>query len=331
MDPGVPLVVSQVNPDDLAWHEGIIANPNCSTMQLAPVLMALRDSVGIERVVVDTYQSVSGTGADAIAELEGQIQAHVDGGRRSSRRLPAPDRVQRAARDRRLPRQRLHEGGVEGRHREPQDPPPAGPPDLVHGRPRPGLRQPLRGGPRRDARPDHAGSRARAVRGRPRRRRPGRPVDARRTRSRPRPPGRDEIFVGRVRQDPSIAGRSRASRSGSSPTTCARARPRTPSRSPSCCRARAGSARRGPWRRRSTPGRGAPRPRRDRCRAPRGARGDRRGGPGLHAAAGSRDPDQGRARARAIPTPRSCSSARARARTRTARAGRSWAGPATCS
>jgi aspartate-semialdehyde dehydrogenase len=79
MDENVPLVVSQVNPDDLAWHEGIIANPNCSTMQLAPVLMALRDSVGIERVVVDTYQSVSGTGADAIAELEGQIRAHVAG------------------------------------------------------------------------------------------------------------------------------------------------------------------------------------------------------------------------------------------------------------
>ncbi|HEY0444392.1 MAG TPA: aspartate-semialdehyde dehydrogenase, partial [Candidatus Limnocylindrales bacterium] len=79
MDAGVPLVVSQVNPDDLAWHDGIVANPNCSTMQLVPVLMALRDSVGIERVVVDTYQSVSGTGADAVTELESQIKAHVEG------------------------------------------------------------------------------------------------------------------------------------------------------------------------------------------------------------------------------------------------------------
>src|SRR3954447_15948140 len=79
MDPTVPLVVSQVNPDDLEGHTAIIANPNCSTMQLAPVLMALRDSVGRERVVVDTYQSVSGTGADAIAEREGQIRAHVQG------------------------------------------------------------------------------------------------------------------------------------------------------------------------------------------------------------------------------------------------------------
>jgi aspartate-semialdehyde dehydrogenase len=79
MDPQVPLVVSQVNPDDLEGHPGIIANPNCSTMQLVPVLMALRDSVGLERVVVDTYQAVSGTGGAAIRELEGQVRAHVAG------------------------------------------------------------------------------------------------------------------------------------------------------------------------------------------------------------------------------------------------------------
>jgi aspartate-semialdehyde dehydrogenase len=77
MDPAVPLVVSQVNADDLAWHEGIIANPNCSTMQLVPPLMALRDAVGLERVVVDTYQAVSGTGGKAITELQAQIEAHV--------------------------------------------------------------------------------------------------------------------------------------------------------------------------------------------------------------------------------------------------------------
>jgi aspartate-semialdehyde dehydrogenase len=79
MDPTIPLVVSQVNPADLEGHAGIIANPNCSTMQMAPILMALRDSVGLERVVADTYQSVSGTGADAMAELESQIRAHVTG------------------------------------------------------------------------------------------------------------------------------------------------------------------------------------------------------------------------------------------------------------
>ena len=90
MDPNVPLVVSQVNPDDLAGHEGIIANPNCSTMQLVPVLMALRDTVGIERVIVDTYQSVSGTGAEAIAELEGQIRAHVAGEPKHASVYPHP-------------------------------------------------------------------------------------------------------------------------------------------------------------------------------------------------------------------------------------------------
>ncbi len=79
MDPNVPLVVSQVNPDDLERHEGIIANPNCSTMQLVPVLMALRDAVGLERVVVDTYQAVSGTGGKAIKELQAQLEAHVGG------------------------------------------------------------------------------------------------------------------------------------------------------------------------------------------------------------------------------------------------------------
>ncbi|CAN5580042.1 aspartate-semialdehyde dehydrogenase [soil metagenome] len=79
MDPAVPLVVSQVNPDDLAWHEGIIANPNCSTMQLVPPLMALRDAVGLERVIVDTYQAVSGTGGKAIKELQAQVEAHVAG------------------------------------------------------------------------------------------------------------------------------------------------------------------------------------------------------------------------------------------------------------
>jgi len=90
MEPAVPLVVSQVNPEDLAAHEGIIANPNCSTMQLVPVLMALRDSVGLERVIVDTYQSVSGTGAKALAELEGQVRAHVAGEPKTATVYPHP-------------------------------------------------------------------------------------------------------------------------------------------------------------------------------------------------------------------------------------------------
>jgi aspartate-semialdehyde dehydrogenase len=90
MDPDVPLVVSQVNPEDLEGHHGIIANPNCSTMQLVPPLMALRDAVGLERVIVDTYQSVSGTGAEAIAELEDQLRAHVAGEPKSATVYPHP-------------------------------------------------------------------------------------------------------------------------------------------------------------------------------------------------------------------------------------------------
>ena len=90
MDPAVPLVVQQVNPDDLESHEGIVANPNCSTMQLVPILMALRDAVGLERVVVDTYQAVAGTGAEAIAELEGQIAAHVAGTSKEATVYPHP-------------------------------------------------------------------------------------------------------------------------------------------------------------------------------------------------------------------------------------------------
>jgi aspartate-semialdehyde dehydrogenase len=91
MDPGVPLVIPEVNPRDVAEHEGIIANPNCSTMQLAPLLKVLHDRVGLERVIVDTYQAVSGTGADAVAELEDQIQAHVE--RRDAQPAVYPHRI----------------------------------------------------------------------------------------------------------------------------------------------------------------------------------------------------------------------------------------------
>jgi aspartate-semialdehyde dehydrogenase len=79
MEPGVPLVVAGVNDEDASDHEGIIANPNCSTMQLMPLFKALRDSVGMERVIVDTYQAVSGSGNKAVLELEDQVKAHIAG------------------------------------------------------------------------------------------------------------------------------------------------------------------------------------------------------------------------------------------------------------
>jgi len=78
-DPEIPLVVAEVNPHALARHHGIIANPNCSTMQLMVALAPIHRAVGIERLVVSTYQSVSGTGQQAIGELEAQVRASLDG------------------------------------------------------------------------------------------------------------------------------------------------------------------------------------------------------------------------------------------------------------
>jgi aspartate-semialdehyde dehydrogenase len=69
MDPQVPLVVPEVNPDALAGHRGLIANPNCSTIQMVVALKPLHDRVKIKRVVVTTFQSVSGTGKEAMDEL----------------------------------------------------------------------------------------------------------------------------------------------------------------------------------------------------------------------------------------------------------------------
>ena len=79
MDPEVPLVVPEVNPHDLEWHKGIIANPNCSTIQMVVALKPLHDVSPIKRVVVSTYQAVSGTGQKAIEELENQVRRLMSG------------------------------------------------------------------------------------------------------------------------------------------------------------------------------------------------------------------------------------------------------------
>jgi aspartate-semialdehyde dehydrogenase len=75
MDPEVPLVVPEVNPHDLELHKGIIANPNCSTIQMVVVLKPIHDVARIKRIVVTTFQSVSGTGKKAMEEL---MQQTVD-------------------------------------------------------------------------------------------------------------------------------------------------------------------------------------------------------------------------------------------------------------
>lgn len=78
MEKGIPLVIAGVNNNDLKNHNGIIANPNCSTSQLIPPLKALHDLAGLKRVVVSTYQSVSGAGKDAMDELTKQTKEYLE-------------------------------------------------------------------------------------------------------------------------------------------------------------------------------------------------------------------------------------------------------------
>lgn len=85
----VPLVVAGVNDDDLTWHQGIIANPNCSTSQLMPVLKKLHELGGLQRVIVSTYQSASGAGKEAMDEL-----------RQTTREVAAADFATRARHER---------------------------------------------------------------------------------------------------------------------------------------------------------------------------------------------------------------------------------------
>jgi aspartate-semialdehyde dehydrogenase len=85
MNDDVPLVVAEVNPGALEGHKGIVANPNCSTMQMVVALKPILDAAGIERLVVSTYQSVSGTGQRAVEELHDQAQAVIE-----AREMPAP-------------------------------------------------------------------------------------------------------------------------------------------------------------------------------------------------------------------------------------------------
>ena len=79
MEKTVPLVVAEVNPDDLKIHKNIIANPNCSTIQLVLPLKPLHDKYKIKRVIVSTYQAVSGAGKDAENELFDQTRNYLNG------------------------------------------------------------------------------------------------------------------------------------------------------------------------------------------------------------------------------------------------------------
>jgi aspartate-semialdehyde dehydrogenase len=90
MHDDVPLVVAEVNPEAAAGHNGIVANPNCSTMQMVVALAPIQRAVGIERIVVSTYQSVSGTGQSAVEELREQSRAVLDGTEAQANVYPHP-------------------------------------------------------------------------------------------------------------------------------------------------------------------------------------------------------------------------------------------------
>ncbi|MEN3028557.1 MAG: aspartate-semialdehyde dehydrogenase [Aquificaceae bacterium] len=92
LEPDVPLVVPEVNPEDVKEHKGIIANPNCSTIQMLVALKPIYDAVGISAVVVSTYQSVSGAGAKAIRELQEQTKAWCEG-RELPEAMSLPQRI----------------------------------------------------------------------------------------------------------------------------------------------------------------------------------------------------------------------------------------------
>lgn len=89
MDPEVPLVIPEINPEDIKWNKGIIANPNCSTIIMLMALKPLHDLARIKRIVVSTYQAVSGAGKEGIDELTDQVKAYAEGEEMIAKILPS--------------------------------------------------------------------------------------------------------------------------------------------------------------------------------------------------------------------------------------------------
>jgi aspartate-semialdehyde dehydrogenase len=89
MDPNVPLVVPEVNPEAVRTHQGIIANPNCSTIIMVMALKPINDRARIKRVVVSTYQAVSGAGKEGLDELTDQVEAICEGRPVEAKILPS--------------------------------------------------------------------------------------------------------------------------------------------------------------------------------------------------------------------------------------------------
>lgn len=89
MDADVPLVIPEVNPEQLHAHNQLIANPNCSTIQMVVTLKPIAEAFGLQRVIVSTYQAVSGAGLDALKEMEIQTQAVLNGKKPQAHILPS--------------------------------------------------------------------------------------------------------------------------------------------------------------------------------------------------------------------------------------------------
>lgn len=89
MDPEVPLVIPEINPEDIKWNKGIIANPNCSTIIMLMALAPLQKMAKIKRIVVSTYQAVSGAGKEGIDELTDQCKAFAEGKEMVAKILPS--------------------------------------------------------------------------------------------------------------------------------------------------------------------------------------------------------------------------------------------------
>ena len=203
MDPDVPLVVPEVNRGALkGFHKrNIVANPNCSTIQMVVALKPLHDLARIKRVVVATYQSVSGAGKEAMDELFEHTKAIYMNDRKEPVVFKKADPVQRHSPDRRLPGGRLDQGGMEDGGRDQEDPRPQ---DRGHRhlRARAGVRRPRRGGQRRVRERRSAPTR--------RARRCARPrawwwSTAAASSSRPAEcVGEYGVFVSRIRKDPTV-------------------------------------------------------------------------------------------------------------------------------
>ena len=146
-DPEVPLIVPEVNPDAIAGYarKNIIANPNCSTAQMVVALKPLHDRARIKRVVVSTYQSVSGAGKEAMDELWNQTKGiYVPGQEVEPKIFPKQIAFNVIPHIDTLHGGRLHPRGVEDGRRDQEDRRPRDQ-GRRHLRPRPGLRRPLRG------------------------------------------------------------------------------------------------------------------------------------------------------------------------------------------